>query len=112
VCRYGRDVDFVKVLDFGLTRAVAAPEDTQVTAAGERLGTAGYMAPEQVFGLASEPRTDLYALGCVGYWLLAGRKPFEAESAGRLMRLHAQAEPPPLAGLSPHAMPPASKRSS
>ena len=59
------------------------------------------MAPEQVYGLASEPRTDLYALGCVGYWLLAGRKPFEAESAGELMRLHAQAEPPRLIGVPP-----------
>ena len=105
VCRYGRDLDFVKVLDFGLTRPVAHEKDATLTAAGERPGTAGYMAPEQVFGLECEPRTDLYALGCVGYFLLAGRKPFEADSAGELMRQHAQSPPPPLAGAAPQPVP-------
>jgi len=115
LCRYGRDVDFVKLLDFGLSKPVAAPEDAMamatatadpaLTTPGERPGTPGYMAPEQVFGLAAEPRTDLYALGCVGYFLLAGRKPFESKVAGELMRQHAQATPPPLATLAPHPVP-------
>jgi serine/threonine-protein kinase len=106
VCRYGRDADFVKVLDFGLTRAAAGVEDGPQTAAGARLGTPGYMAPEQVFGLEAGPRTDLYALGCVGYWLLAGRRPFEAESSGEILRLHAQEAPPPLTASAGSAMPP------
>jgi serine/threonine-protein kinase len=97
VCRYGRDADFVKVLDFGLTRPVGPPGEAGLTSPGVRLGTPGYMAPEQVYGLPSDARTDLYALGCVGYWLLAGVKPFEAESGAELMRMHAQAAPPSLA---------------
>lgn len=106
VCRYGRDVDVVKVLDFGLSRPAVAQGDHGLTAPGTILGTPGYMAPEQVFGLATEPRTDLYALGCVGYWLMAGTKPFEADSAGDLMRRHALEPPPPLSGKCPHAVPP------
>ena len=100
VCRYGRDADFVKVLDFGLTRPVGPPGAAGLTSPGVRLGTPGYMAPEQVFGLPSDPRTDVYALGCVGYWLLAGRKPFEAENGAELLRMHAQSAPPSLAAAS------------
>jgi len=59
VCRYGRDVDFVKVLDFGLIKPLVPPTDVNLTSPGVRLGTPGYMAPEQVFGLATDPRTDL-----------------------------------------------------
>jgi serine/threonine-protein kinase len=105
VCRYGRDVDFVKVLDFGLIKPLVPPTDVGLTSAGVRLGTPGYMAPEQVFGLATDPRTDLYALGCVAYWLICGKKPFEAESAGELMRLHAQATPPTVSSQAPGPVP-------
>jgi len=105
LCRYGRDVDFVKVLDFGLTRPVVEAPESGLTRPGARLGTPGYMAPEQVFGLPGEGRTDLYALGCVGYWLLAGGKPFESESAAELMRLHATTPPPPLSARAPHPVP-------
>jgi serine/threonine-protein kinase len=104
-CRYGRDADFVKVLDFGLTRAVAGPHDATLTTRGTRMGTPGYMSPEQVYGLGSDQRTDLYALGCVGYWLLAGEKPFESENAGELLRQHAQAIPPPLSSKARQAVP-------
>src|SRR6185295_14196311 len=62
VCRYGRDVDFIKILDFGLTKALGLTLDSTTTTPGLRLGTPGYMAPEQVFGLTTDPRTDLYAL--------------------------------------------------
>ena len=105
LCRFGRDVDFVKVLDFGLTRPVAAAEDGGLTSPGMLLGTPAYMAPEQIFGLPADSRTDLYALGCLGYFLLAGKKPFEAESAGEMLRQHAHATPPPLAGRTPRPVP-------
>jgi serine/threonine-protein kinase len=42
------------------------------------------------------PATDLYALGCIAYWLLAGERPFEAEEQAEILRLHAQAMPVPL----------------
>jgi serine/threonine-protein kinase len=103
--RYGRDADFIKVLDFGLAKPLEPPVNGSLTQTGTRLGTPSYMAPEQVFGLDVAPRTDLYAVGCVGYWLLAGHKPFEAEHAGELMRLHVEAPPPPLSGRAPHAIP-------
>jgi serine/threonine-protein kinase len=105
VCRYGRDVDFVKVLDFGLTKPVETPLEPSLTAPGFRMGTPSYMAPEQIFGLEAEPRTDLYALGCVGYWLIAGVKPFEAESPAELLRQHAQTPAPPLSSKAPGPVP-------
>ena len=106
LCRYGRDSDFVKVLDFGLTRPAEAPAETRLTRPGLLTGTPGYMAPEQVFGLEAEPRTDLYAVGCVAYWLLSGVRPFEAETVGELLRHHAQSPAPPLAGRSAQPIPP------
>jgi len=106
LCRYGRDVDFLKVLDFGLTRPVVDAPDARLTKSGVLLGTPSYMSPEQVFGLPSDPRTDLYALGCVGYWLLAGKKPFESDSAGEMLKQHAVSAPPPLSSRSPGAVPP------
>lgn len=105
VCRYGRDADFIKVLDFGLTKPLAPSAELGITRPGLILGTPGYMAPEQVFGLESGPRTDLYALGCVGYWLLAGVKPFEADSVGEMLRQHAQTPPPPLSARAPAPIP-------
>ena len=105
VCRRGRDVDVVKILDFGLTRPALPAREPGLTSPGVVLGTPGYMAPEQVFGLAADARADLYALGCVAYWLLAGAKPFESNDPGDLLRQHVQAAPPPLADKAP-AVPP------
>ena len=57
-------------------------------------GTPGYMAPEVVLGAAdTDHRVDLYALGCVAYWLLTGKMVFEGESAMQVMVQHVQAEP-------------------
>jgi serine/threonine-protein kinase len=105
LCRDGRDVDVIKILDFGLTKVAATPGAAVSTVTHDRIGTPAYMAPEQVFGLEADPRTDLYALGCVGYWLLAGRKPFEAETAGDMLRQHAQANPPDLSSTAPQRVP-------
>ncbi len=105
LCRYGRDVDFMKVLDFGLTKRTVAMTRPELTSPGMVTGTPGYMAPEQVFGLEVGPPTDLYALGCVGYFLLAGAKLFDAESAGELMRQQVQLPPPPLSARAAQAVP-------
>jgi serine/threonine-protein kinase len=67
----------VKVTDFGLARAYA---DAQITEAGMVTGTVQYLAPEQLQGEPADPRTDLYALGIVGFELLTGSLPFTAET--------------------------------
>src|SRR5262249_31011765 len=59
----------------------------------------------QVFGMQTDARTDLYALGCVGYFLLAGERPFEGESAGEVLRQHAQSPPPPLSARAKQPIP-------
>src|SRR5262249_49133464 len=110
VCTYGRTHDFVKVLDFGLARPLQTEDDLRITHEGAGVGTPGYMAPEQVSGLDAGPSADLYALGCVAYWLLAGTPPFAAHSAAELMRQHAQAAPAPLGMQAPQAIPPELER--
>ena len=106
VSHAGTTFDFVKVLDFGLvaldsTRGGAGigggdADDSAInlTAEGSWSGTPGYMAPEVVLGAAeTDHRVDLYALGCVAYWLLTGTMVFEGENAIQVMLQHAQAEP-------------------
>ncbi len=67
------DPDFVKVLDFGLAKAIGSVRDT---ATGEMVGTPYYIAPEQITNRDVDHRADLYGLGCVLYELLVGRPPF------------------------------------
>jgi len=77
----------LKVLDFGLARETATdaagadlPTLTQLTMAGNAVGTPAYMSPEQLRGLHVDSRTDIFALGVVLYEMLAGRRPFDAPS--------------------------------
>ncbi|MDH3458346.1 MAG: serine/threonine protein kinase, partial [Gemmatimonadota bacterium] len=97
VCRYGRDLDFVKVLDFGLVKHRGEREDdVKLTAPDVVGGTPGYISPEQVTG--DEPidgRTDIYSLGCVAYWLLTGQLVFRGPTAMRTMVMHLNEEPVP-----------------
>ena len=96
--RFGLRDDFVKVLDFGLvttTHASRAREET-VTIAGTITGTPAYMAPEMIVGDAIDGRADLYAVGCVAYYLLTGELVFgEATALQNLSRrLHETPERP------------------
>jgi serine/threonine-protein kinase len=87
--RRGRRYDFVKLLDFGLVGAVAAPHGSGLSHEGTVRGTPQYMAPEQITGdRAVDQRCDLYAMGGVAYTLLTGRPPFEGETATRVMSAH------------------------
>jgi eukaryotic-like serine/threonine-protein kinase len=72
----GRD-GAIKVADFGLSRAVAGPEHTRT---GMIIGTAAYLAPEQVSRSASDPRTDVYAAGVMLFELLTGAQPHTGDS--------------------------------
>jgi serine/threonine-protein kinase len=97
-CRMGLAVDFVKVLDFGLVKAMGEQdrEATLLTAPDATTGTPAYIAPEMVRGDgAVDHRVDIYTLGCVGYWLLTGQLVFHAPNAIQLMYQHANATPIP-----------------
>ena len=94
-CRLGQEVDFVKVLDFGLVKAVDAPPEAELTQVGMTTGTPAYIAPEQALGDEIDGRADLYALGCVGYWLLTGSTLFPAASGVSLLLEHVKTEPVP-----------------
>jgi len=98
VCRYGREVDFVKVLDFGLVKAGGADQVTQSTLTGEHRvgGTPAFIAPEQVLGTRGiDGRSDIYSLGCVAYWLVTGQLVFTGRTLMETMVLHTQAAPVP-----------------
>jgi serine/threonine-protein kinase len=95
--RVGLRHDFVKVLDFGLVKAVASEstEHSLATAAGLTPGTPAYMAPEMALGESVDGRADLYALGCVAYYLLTGQVVFEADTPFQMVARHLRAEPVP-----------------
>lgn len=98
VCRYGRDVDFVKLLDFGMVKEVHAPDSRspKLTADGVVAGTPAYMPPEVATGSHEVgPAADLYALGCVGYWLLTGELVFCADTPMAMAVKHAAETPAP-----------------
>jgi eukaryotic-like serine/threonine-protein kinase len=88
--------DFAKVLDFGLVKDVKGADELQLTREGVFAGTPQYLSPETIQeGMSSDPRSDLYALGAVAYYLLTGTPVFQ----GRLIdviqnHLHASPERP------------------
>ncbi len=112
LCRLGRDYDFVKVLDFGLVKYGRDESilDTIKETSELTTGTPAYMAPEMANGDPVDRRTDLYALGCVAYWLLTGELVFQADSALRMLIQHIQAEPMPPSRRTGRAVPPALER--
>ena len=94
--RVGCREDFVKVLDFGLVKTAAAGAGHSLaTMEGVIMGTPAYMAPEMALGNDVDARTDLYALGCVAYYLLTGEQVFTGDTALKLISQHLQAVPVP-----------------
>ena len=100
LCRYGEDYDFVKVLDFGIAKAIhetPAEMQTAITMPNLIQGTPAFIAPEQALGGGDvDGRADIYSTGCVAYWLLTGALVFEADTPMKLLMAHvnAPAEPP------------------
>ncbi|MGE5178742.1 MAG: serine/threonine-protein kinase [Bacteroidota bacterium] len=82
VCRQGLERDFLKVLDFGLVRPdparAGAAGATSLTMTDHLVGTPVTVAPERVSGRRATAASDIYSLGCVGYWLITGRTVFDA----------------------------------
>jgi eukaryotic-like serine/threonine-protein kinase len=97
LCRMGLEYDFAKVLDFGLVKRELRDEaTTRVSAEMELAGTPGYMAPEAILGNADIDRTvDIYAVGCVAYFLLTGERVFGATNRMKVLMQHVQEEPTP-----------------
>jgi len=95
------ETDFVKVVDFGISKVRAA--GTKLTAALAVMGTPNYMAPEQAEGRIDEidHRTDQWALACIAYELLAGRPPFIGENVASLLYQVIHQAPSPLASMNP-----------
>ena len=86
------------VTDFGIARADFNPV---LTADGNVLGTVHYMSPEQASGEPIDGRSDLYALGCVGFLALSGRLPFEGSTPQAVLIAHATKAPPLLRSVAP-----------
>jgi len=93
VCRMGLDYDFVKVLDFGLVKFNT--RSTRLEDPSRTAGTPAFMAPEIVFGLKVDQRADVYAIGCIAYFLLTGQAVFEATTTAELFRRHSEERPVP-----------------
>lgn len=97
--------DLVKVCDFGIARVTDAAQ-AALTGSAMVIGTSAYMAPEQVAGRPVDARTDLYALGCVLYAMLAGRPPFAGDTPIQVAWQHVNEAPVPLPRLRPDLPPP------
>jgi serine/threonine-protein kinase len=98
LCRYGEDYDFVKVLDFGIVKATNDTGDTGLALTREMAvhGTPAYIAPEQALGdVDLDGRADIYATGCVAYWLVTGQLVFDAPTPMALLLHHTQTPPVP-----------------
>ncbi|HZI64190.1 MAG TPA: protein kinase, partial [Thermoanaerobaculia bacterium] len=108
----------VKILDFGLAKLLPPAETASAiggaptvdhTQPGQLLGTAGYMSPEQARGEPATARSDLFALGCILYEMLTGRRAFARQSAAETMAAILRDEPRPPREIAPD-LPPALER--
>ena len=95
-CRMGLDYDFVKVLDFGLVAYHDSRSMAQSLLTGTHVttGTPAFMAPEVILDNAVDARADIYALGCVAYYLLTGSLVFEAATPMKMFVAHLSSLPP------------------
>jgi len=105
LCERDGKASFVKLLDFGLAKLVDG-DDEEVTKS-HVIGTAGYLAPEQIKGDPCDVRVDVYAIGVLLYLMLAGETPIQGENDGALLYNHVHGAPKPLGAALPagHAVP-------
>jgi serine/threonine-protein kinase len=109
LCRMGLRHDFVKVLDFGLVKGrnpEPGNDGSPQTAADIVAGTPAFMSPEAALGDPLDGKTDVYGLGCVGYWLLTGRLVFDAATTFQILSRHIEDVPAPPSSRSESPIPP------
>jgi len=94
----------VKVMDFGIARAVADTSATMTQTAAV-IGTAQYLSPEQARGETVDSRSDIYSAGCLLYELLVGRPPFQGDSPVSVAYQHVREQPVPPSHLDPEITP-------
>lgn len=98
LCAQGGEHDVVKLLDFGLVKELAVESDVGLSAASTMIGTPQYMAPESILAPgAVDARADIYGLGAVAYFLLAGTELFSGASIVEVCGRHLHQAPDPLA---------------
>jgi serine/threonine-protein kinase len=108
ICRHGLECDYVKLLDFGLVKALVPEGDLErLTETGVVAGTPAYIAPETLLTPRDiDHRVDIYSLGCVAYSLLTARPPFEAAGKYDMVVQHLREEPVPPSAFTEVAVPP------
>jgi serine/threonine-protein kinase len=87
------------VADFGIAGLLAGAD---ATGAGEIIGTAEFMSPEQARGQGVDARSDTYSMGVVGFYALSGTLPFHDDQVAEVLRQHREEPPPPLKTVAPH----------
>lgn len=100
-----RDGDLIpKIVDFGLAKVMnlEGVDEKSLTATGQLVGTVYYLSPEQCRGMPTDERSDIYALGCVMYEMLTGRRAFEAPDMFTCIHKHFNDYPPAFAEIAPH----------
>jgi len=108
VCHYGGEYDFVKILDFGLVKHIAAEEQEPITRTLRLLGTPLYMAPERLRDPADvDARADIYAVGAVAFFVLTARRMFETLDDLALTSLVLNEIPPRASAVAAQPIPPA-----
>lgn len=93
------------LVDLGIAAVATSADSTRLTQTGALIGTPYYMSPEQVLGQPLDGRSDLYSLGIVLYELLAGERPFEADSSVAVLHKQVYEQPVPIQNLRPDLKP-------
>lgn len=102
--RRGSNRDFVRIIDFGLAKLVLT--DVRLSPVGQTVGVVEFNSPEQLLRQPVDARSDLYALGVLGYVLVTGVHPFHtARSFGDMVGAHVKVVPPPASAMRAHIPP-------